>query len=168
MKRKGSSITGPFLFTVPATFAPEKRRRNRQAHYLRRAPGYRSADRCYNLLEGLMRAFRRGGGLSPRQQRELGVASTAEFIWKLRRHFRRLMRFYGVKRVRDLIEHYGKRRGCWQFHHHETPYRVKPDDEKTLLERCHVSNIEPVTWQENMDHRYARAVETIGDWFPGI
>lgn len=91
--------------------------------------------------------------LSPRRQRELGVSSPAEFLWIMRPGLRRLMRLFRVNRWRDLLNLYGKERGCWQFHHHKEPSRVMPDDETELLARCHFSNIEPVTWQENMNHR---------------
>lgn len=164
---KRSALFGPFLFPLPAA-TPAQRRRNKKAHYLRRSPGYCSADRCYNAIEAVVNALRHGARLSPRRQRELGVSTPAEFVWRLRRHFRRLKRIYRVNRLRELLDHYGKRKGCWQFHHHETPYRVRPDDESAILARCHVSNIEPVTWQENINRRYAVPAESPGDWLPGL
>jgi len=38
----------------------------------------------------------------------------------------------------------------------EPPSEVDPGDRGRLLARCHVSNVEPVTWQENMRRRNRR------------
>jgi len=150
------SVYHPTLFLLPAPVNRALARRNRLAAIHRESPAYTAADFCYNAIEALVKCLRRNRPLSERRQRELGVWRPAEFVWRHRDAFRRLMRLYGVKSIRALLDYYGKRRGCWQFHHEEPPSEVDPGDRGRLLARCHVSNVEPVTWQENMRRRNRR------------
>jgi len=156
-KTEQGSFYHPTLFDLPDSVNRSLIRRNQLSVFVRQSPAYRASDSCYNAIETLVIAIRTGRmnrPLSKRRQRELGIITPAEFLRYHRKPFQRLSRLYRVRTFRELFDHYGKRRGCWQFHHKAPPSEVDPDNEKELLARCHVSNVEPVTWLENMRERY--------------
>ncbi len=143
------------LLHFPETVNFALKRRNDLAARDRQTPEYQARNNCYDPIEAVMNALRNGTELSERRLRELGVTSLADFVWRLRPSFRRLMEIYRVKRFRDLIPLHGKETGCWQFDHIKPLSEIDPDDVEQFLRYCNVSNIEPVTWWENTQRRDA-------------
>ncbi len=140
------------LFTLLPVFvlddSPPPSRRALAARNFRQTEMHKWSNVAYDSTEGLMKCLKRShkrNVLSPPVACRLGVATTAEVIWKHRKEFRLIMRELKLTTAKQLWAAHGKCGAyAWSWDHINPIRFMNHHDPASIARFLHSDNLRPV------------------------